>query len=121
VNYDKARERITENGRPSGLWEWSSLQNGHVGPTVPCSGLCRHISREEAEKHFYDHSLERVRVHEDRAVHECQACGDRTHSWLGNKQFWLIPFGAWLCEEHCNRVELVKLFPFRAGTEMLHS
>jgi hypothetical protein len=123
MNYDQARQRINPDEEKISLWDWTTANNGIIYPARPCEkGICRHVTREEAERHFYEYCLGEVQEHvSNDEQRQCAICGTWTNKVLGNEQFWLLSLRAWLCDEHRNKQELGKLFPFEVGVELIHS
>lgn len=122
MNYDQARERMGEDGKGTGLWDWTSKNDGVIRPAGPCGGGCDHHTREEAERHFYDYSLARVREFTLQGQQlECNVCGDWTAKGLDTPGLNLYSFRAMLCDKHRNREELQKLFPFKPVIALIHS
>ncbi len=117
MSYAKARQR-----EDSGLWDWSVMNNRIIHRHEPCTEACQHATQEEADKHFYEWSLSQVREYFDPDLqHKCAVCGAWTQKSLGNHRFWMIGFDAFLCDEHRNKDELVKLHPFQSPIGLIYS
>lgn len=139
MNYDEARQ-LKDGG-----WHWTTMNDGQVRTATPCiqhigdesdplwyMGEYRdedwkrcdpHATREEAERHFYDHSLSQLRDEESEAAYRCETpnCGTWTNRALGNRQEWFYFRAIFLCDQHRTRAMVEQLHPFKAGVRIIHS
>lgn len=122
MNYDEAREVADKDGKPTGIWHWTSRNDREIRIALPCTAECRHETRESAELHFYEWSLQRVEEYDmkDRQL-KCKVCGEWTTKGLSQLDFQSYPFAAPLCEEHRTIEHLRKLFPMTPGMMFCHS
>lgn len=123
MNYDQARERMDKDGKPSSLFDWTTMNDGHVRAAGPCmTHTCEHHSAEEAEKHFYDYCLDQVKeFHLGDQQLRCEVCGEFTDGGLGNQSFYMLSFHSVLCPTHRNKERLKALHPFHTGIALYHS
>lgn len=122
MNYDQARQRANKDGTPSGLWDWTTMNDGVIHPTASCSLSCHHETQEEAERHFYEYCIENVKEFTNSdEQHKCAVCGDWTQKGLRNTSMFLIGFNLYLCDIHRNESELRKFSPFEFGLSIIHS
>lgn len=123
MNYAEARERKDENGNPSGLFDWTVMNDGIIHRAHPCTDECVHTTKDDATRHFYEWSLAQVKEYFDEVMqHKCEVCGKWTQTQLGAFGFSSYPFGpTYLCDEHRNLDELKKIFPFRGTISMIYS
>lgn len=114
MNYYKARQR-----KGDGRWDWTRMNDGRIWASAPCSGHADgHATREEAERHYYDHRLETAREYEYPDVQRrCQLCEAWTQKSLG----W--PDGPTydLCDDHRNREGLARVYEFAPGLQIASS
>lgn len=117
MNYAQARQR-----QDTKLWDWTVMNDKIIHRHDPCSESCAHETQAEADKHFYDWSLEQVQEYTDSDVQrKCAVCGTWTQKSLGNHQFWLVISPEFLCDEHRNKDELMKLQPFQSPIILIYS
>jgi hypothetical protein len=123
MNYDEARQRKNADGSESGMWDWTTKNDGRILIASPCSSKCEHRSQEEAERHFYEHSLESaVEGFHKNVQYPCAVCGEWTTGYMGNNDFSLLSMHADLCDNHRSKEELAKIFPFQGGgVQVVHS
>jgi hypothetical protein len=123
MNYAEARQRMGDNGLPSGLWDWTSKNDEVIHAAGPCAArTCEHHSKEEAERHYYDWSLEKVKEFSlERQQVPCEVCGEWTQKGLHAPGYNTYGFEALLCDRHRNKEELIKLRPFTPGIQSIHS
>ena len=122
MNYAQARQRSFSDGTPQDLWDWSTMNDGRAWVSNPCNHSCRHATREEAERHFYDYCLEQAQVHpQEREMRRCRVCNAWTRNQLGNIQMWLLLQPEWLCDAHLTREFLAQVQPFAPGYTLVHS
>lgn len=136
MNYDEARQ-LKEGG-----WHWTSMHDGTVrtaipciwfddlefndalGPPLPPNRIHRcppHATREEAERHFYNHSLANMQEGETSNWNGCEVCDTPTKKTLGNRGMHGYFSEHFLCDQHRNKEELQKLQPFHTGIQVIHS
>lgn len=119
MNYAEARQRKSD-----GRWNWTTMNDGRIWTSAPCTGHDDgHVTREEAERHFWEYELDSVRRFEianDDAVtlQRCQICSAFTASHVrladGYTTFML-------CPDHQDRASLEQVHPFKAGRQLMHS
>lgn len=143
MNYDEARQVVTGPDSLGG-WRWTTMNDGVIRTAAPCrryTGPVRtvaemmrepvkgtdfttcepHASKEEAERHFYDYSLEQVEER-DCSWTSCSAhCGNPANKTLGNLGMALYFQPTPLCDQHRSREELIALYPFKTGIALIHS
>lgn len=143
MNYDQARQ-VALGDDALGGWHWTTMRGGVVRPAMPCrlyvgpvrsvADMMRepvkgtdfetcppHATKEEAERHFYDYSLEQVDLERYSNWQDCVICGEPTKMGLGNKGMSLYFQGSALCVEHLSREHLASKYPFEPGIELIHS
>lgn len=117
MNYDQARQRESD-----GKWDWTTMNDGIIRATASCSSHCGHETQEEAERHFYDYSLDQVKeTGVSWTACEYPDCPNPTQRALGNLGFWLALSSTPLCDEHRTKECLVEVYPFHAGMALIHS
>ncbi len=122
MNYAQARERKDDSENPSGLWFWTTGNDGRLYCTEPCTLDCKHANAEDAEKHFYEYCLSNAKEFENRdEKHKCKVCNEWTQKGLRNWSLDEIHVSFYLCDAHRNIYELRKLHPFESGIQIIHS
>lgn len=117
MNYDQARQLADGSG-----WHWTSMNDGRVRTAGPCRDEAPHATREEAERHFYEHSLEQAKERKcSWTACAVEGCPQPTQQTLGNTGFWLFFSETPLCDEHRSKDQLRELHPFTPGMELIHS
>lgn len=122
MNYDEARQATGEGG--DGKWRWTSA-NRRTGLTLafPCTDDCQHVSRVDAERHYYDACLVDA-VERDISWTDCSVpdCGEPTNRELGNRPLGLrFSMGVPLCDAHRTLEQLSELHPFVPYLTSVHS
>jgi len=117
MNYDQARQRETD-----GKWDWTTMNDGRIRAAASCIAKCGHETQEDAERHFYDHSLEQVK---EAGVSwtscEYSGCESPANRALGNHGLWLALPLAPLCDVHRTKEHLTEVYPFEPGMSLIHS
>lgn len=160
MNYAEARERQADhrwdwtNKRDNQVWavgycggwhDWTDEQAARVGmprDTLQADKETRdgpfrakfhtdgHATKEEAERCFYEHSLDRVHEIENSSIqHRCSVplplpgsfCDAWTTKGLESPGYGGCFQVTWLCDAHRNREGLVVAHPFQKGLSMIHS
>jgi hypothetical protein len=116
VNYYSARKRGNDN-----RWDWTCMNDGRIWKSPPCTEHeDGHATEEEAQRHFYDHELSRLREtttgDDVRVKCEYQPCDGLTSHGLVGIRYFTTPI--YLCETHRNRSIVAKLYPFEEGIEI---
>lgn len=135
MNYAEAREV------KGGGWHWTSMNDGNVRTAAPCITIreregwqlgdpipeedikrCEpHATKEEAERHFYDWSLETLHESEWTSAQKCETgCGAWSNKSLGN-HFHGYFGDVFLCDFHRNADRVAELKPFRPDIQLIHS
>lgn len=115
-----------------GKWQYCSLNRRGGYVVCGCGRDDGHETREEAERHFYETSLEQMSmrdVRETRSAEHCEVCQDWTPKYIGSNDFgsWFGMAMHWLCDEHLPstdeelRDRVRTLWPFEPGRESWHS
>lgn len=133
MNYDEARQD------KNGIWRWTTMNDGRIRTAPPCIqfeeqpieeigrvpskvlGMCEHATKEEAERHFYDDCLDRVKESESSHWMDCAVCGAPTKKLLGNRPFGVLFSEQPLCDDHFSKETLAELHPFSTGIYLMHS
>ena len=136
MNYDEARE-IEGNG-----WHWTTMNDGRIRTAAPCVRYtgdpdlplgrptkdedferCEpHATKEEAERHFYDYSVENARERQTDRWMDCAVCDGPTKRLFGTAGMGLLfSGGVPFCDEHFSKDALRELLPFTAGIRLMHS
>lgn len=124
MNYEAARQRES-NGR----WNWTNMRDGRIWTLLPCGygalgTTCDHETKEQAERHHYDHELAGVRFEQldpdRRLIHRCdvESCREleTQHAvWPDGYTFDSV------CDAHANSETVAGLHPFEPGIEVIHS
>lgn len=115
MNYHKARQTADKTG-----WDWTTMNDGQIWRSGACRdhGAGGHATREEAERHFYDGELDRLREseHADQQF-KCAVCGAWTTKALGTNYVGPVD----LCDEHRNREGFEQAYPFVPGMSITAS
>ena len=142
MNYDSARQ-VALTADALGGWHWTTMNDGRVRPAAPCRRYigppldhrlpfkpaeasdfetCEpHATKEEAERHFYDYSLEQVEEESYSSWQDCVVCGAATKTGLGTRSMALLFSGDALCDAHLSKEKLAELHPFQPGYQLIHS
>ena len=135
MNYDEARQT------KDGVWHWTTMNDNVVRTAAPCIqledipieeigtktinvlGRCNHVTKEEAERHFYEYCFEPEQIREDTNMHwlDCAKCGAPTKRLLGNRGLWSLINQDPLCDEHFGVEILKELHPFHINIKLIHS
>lgn len=146
MNYHEARQRADGAG-----WAWTTMNDDRVwtsggcrvvtgdtrsdvevlnGAPMPESAtiaLHAHETREEAERCFYDHEVQKLREHSlgDDEQHRCdwiaedgERCTNWTNKWLEGH---LIGHLTFLCDEHRDAAHWQQVNPFVPGIRITAS
>lgn len=103
--------------KADGLWTWTVERNGVVIAWPPCSENCPgHATQEEAERHFYEHELAKLRESKQDIKCRCEApdCGE----WTQHTLFSNLYDAVYLCDEHRTAEMFRQLHPFVPGREI---
>jgi hypothetical protein len=119
VNYYAARQRAHDK-----KWDWTCMNDGKIWRSGPCADHeDGHPTREEAEKHFYDDSISKLReiTCPDREMRMCDApgCDTVTQKGLVGTRYFSEPM--WLCKLHRSKEVVPAIRPFRPGIEICSS
>lgn len=119
MNY--AQARLRSDG--SGYWDWTTKNGDLIWRSAPCSQECKHETSEDAERHFYEHSLASVEESDYEGEWRCdfKGCEKRTSKGLGNASLSLTFRTTLLCDEHRNKESLRIILPFKADLRLIHS
>lgn len=116
MNYYEARKRASDN-----RWDWTCMNDGKIWKTGPCAlHEDGHPTKIEAERHFYDHELSKLREVESapRDMHQCDAPGCCTFAHKGYVGMKLFTETTWLCSLHLSRNVIPGIHPFSEGIEI---
>lgn len=113
MNYYEARQTKDKQ-----FWHWTCMNDGRIWPSTPCAAGCQHKTREEAERHYYDHLVLSLRVVTFGSAQKCFVCGAWTPKGLQPPKSIKI---CDLCDEHLKEENWVKKFPFETGTQIISS
>ena len=148
MNYDEARMLAPDTDAP-GRWNWTTMNDGVIRTAAPCHypdfdwdavasdevlapgfhptgrPRCDHLTREEAERHYWRHELDTTKIEpvDLDAIHERRRCDypgcKEWEEYRTRVKGW--GYGDSLCERHANRVSLEEIHPFILGTRVIHS
>lgn len=118
MNYYAARQRASDQ-----CWDWTRLTDKMISSSGPCAiDSCKHKSKEEAEKHFFDHELSNTQIVNcpEREFHQCDAPGCLTKTQKGVKTRIMLMTALWLCDLHLGvRKDVLEMLnPFKPGIEI---
>jgi len=98
MNYYEARQRT------DGRWDWTVMNNEIVSRVEPCiDHEDGHATKEEAERHFYEHAVSTLREDTFSDAQEVCAhpeCNRWTQKALSSRLLYPMPTP--LCDEHRN-------------------
>jgi hypothetical protein len=145
MNYDEARQLGPDEPEASGKWNWTTMNDGAIRTAPPCAypdfewpehfdplnpptptgrPRCDHDSREDAELHYWDDQVSRVRILalDLDAIRERRRCAFDDGEWETHRASW--PGGYVvdsLCERHAYPGHVRSLHPFVSGMRVIHS
>ena len=143
MNYDEARQ-LGPDAEAAGKWNWTTMNDGQIYTASPCAWpdspfpkdwkfgdpdprhgrlRCDHDTREEAERHYYEHQVSGIRMEEldldsirERRRCDVKAC----RNWEEWRAHWPSGYEVdSLCQQH--REAFVLLHPFVPGLQVIHS
>lgn len=112
MNYYEARKRS------DGKWDWTCMNDGRIWKTAPCADHENgHATKAEAERHFYNYELCRLRevASMPKEMHQCDAPGCATYTHKGFVGMKLFTETTWLCKLHFSREVVPGIHPFSEG------
>jgi hypothetical protein len=101
-------------------WFWTRMNDGVIRISTPCTGDCQHKTREEAERHDYDHVVASLEKRAFDSAYPCAVCGVWTNEAL-------VPRGrgglevCFLCVAHMKPEYWVAENPFVPGRQIISS
>ena len=111
MNYYEARRQ--ESGEQ--YWHWTCLRDSKICICDSCSPACVHKTREEAERHFYEWTLDNL-IEEtltgQRFPCAYPGCSVWTSVYMASRR---VTHGLFLCDKHRNRENFKNARPFRPG------
>lgn len=101
----------------------TAMRNGSVVPDDEAWVTCEpHTTREEAERHYYDASLDAASEWDcSWTACEVPECPNPTQKMLGNMRLGRHFNATPLCDEHRTHEQLASLHPFAPGMQVIHS
>jgi hypothetical protein len=116
VNYHQARQR-----KDSGLWDWTTMRDKAIWASGPCrEHSCIHKTREEAERHFYEDQLDRLK--EISILHQQLRCeASECSAWTSKGLEARLLRAVLLCEAHRDREHFAAVRPFVPGVQIIAS
>lgn len=113
--YYQARQRL------DGRWDWTGMRDDLIFRTGPCIGHDDgHATREEAERHFYEYEIERLKEVEIQWF-RCSHPGCHELSRKGLETPRLYPFPEALCDAHRTTEVFREIKPFYTNIAIVSS
>ena len=108
MNYYMARQLMTKDGKPSGLWHFTKMRDGQIWAVGYCAEHEGHATKEEAQECYRKYILERE-VSQGRLAewHSCFVCGAPSKNCVEVGGLKLLI----LCDEHNTTQQIEKLTP----------
>jgi hypothetical protein len=114
MNCYEARQREVD-----GRWDWTVMNDGIIRRAGPCRDHeDGHSTKEEAERHYWDYELSRLKEHTTGGHYPCEVCGALTNKELS---WHHIGPTARLCDDHRSREQFERLNPFEPGLSVVSS
>lgn len=113
MNYYEARQT-----KDKLYWRWTCMNDRQIWTSTPCTEDCKHQTKEEAERHYYDHLVASLRTVEFQSAQKCAVCGAWTPKGLQPAKSMEV---CHLCDEHLAPENWQKEFPFKIGTQITSS
>jgi hypothetical protein len=115
MRYSAARQRQSD-----GKWDWTTQRGEAVYAVPPCGDGCPgHDTKEEAERHYYDYQLAKLKERSQDIKCRCEAkdCDVWTNKTLDTDLY----DATYLCDAHRNKEVFEQLHPFHPGREIWES
>lgn len=122
MNFYTARKTLVGD-----IWRWTCANGEQIWTSTPCTEECQHATREEAERHYYEYRMSKLRTFEFEHWEECEhpECKvEDGHRTLTNKmlgEVGSILRGKMLCDQHRTEAVYRQLTPFVPGSEIWSS
>jgi hypothetical protein len=108
MNYYAARELKTKDGKPSGIWHFTRMNDGLIWAVGYCAEDEGHTTKEEAQECYRRYILEnKVRQGKLAEWHSCRVCGAPSKNFADVDGLELLI----LCDEHNTKEQIEKLTP----------
>lgn len=127
MNYAQARERLSPEGTPRGLWDWTVRNDDNIWRHACCREHSAtqdgHPTQVEAERCHWEYKLTHVKFYvvapgDADSLGRCKICRTFTASFANSYDGYGRDT---LCPEHHTREALEQLHPFVAGHTEIYS